>query len=51
MFSRMGREKWKSLSAVCIPHLMCKFVTKRTTEIHTKHVTVIVPAKYLWQTG
>jgi len=30
---------------------MLKFVTKRITEIYTKYVTVIVPAKYLRQTG
>lgn len=26
---------------------MCKFVTKRATEIYTKYVAVIVPGKYL----
>lgn len=26
---------------------MCKFVTKRTIEIYTKYVAVIVPGKYL----
>lgn len=39
----MGREKGKSLSAACIPHLPCKFEA-RTMETYPEYVTAAVPA-------
>lgn len=39
----MGREKGKSLSAACLPHLPCKFEA-RTMETYTEYVTAAVPA-------